>query len=209
MGQSYVFSTTNNPSLIYPDIAYVDTNAVVEIIFNRTFQSQVTDFFMESAKRNNILVYSDHVLDEIIDCLQTEILKEEATANGFVPNKSLKMPLYKQYESSSGVNVGPKVSSKFCEVVDLLGAGSNVFYKLESPPAHILRFKTDRYIHHGISPKDAKHLAIAHYHKINNIFTLDGGMTKAPDFNVYGPNRSVTKHSTSGNSPLAFSDVIP
>lgn len=207
MSDAVVFSLTDS-NIVYPEMIYLDTNAIAEIGLNRRYKNEIMKFLLDATANDTMFICSPHTYEELKQTIHVDVLKQEMARQGFQHNSNISKPDWKQFEDTN-VNVGPTTLRLFNRLVQILkSATANTLYELEELPGSTAQTLTDAYISIGVAPKDAKHSAYMNYHGVNDVLTLDAGYTKVPDINIYAPNYGLTQHSVSGSSPNKFNSII-
>jgi predicted nucleic acid-binding protein len=212
---------------------YLDTNVLVQYFYQEILDKYHPNegngseykYHKENLKRQQhvrklleifkykpkLLHISTHTLNEFQDTIVVKWLKtivEELR----ITYEGSKKENWKELEDEHFGDIG----ITFAELSDkLISEFVNDFKPTIIDIPNNLFYKTNIYIkEHGIPPKDARHLAIMHKYKINNIITLDGGFIRSPNINIYTTNGLKYKwikdnQSLSSISTLNYVEVIP
>jgi predicted nucleic acid-binding protein len=195
----------NNTST-FPDMIYLDTNAVLEIAMQRTHGQLLEDFLIELRKRNGFAIWSDHTLNEVLDVVHYDEYVTYAKQQNLKGNS--KKSAWKLAEDSASEQESIKISNNVANKVDVINTYLEQYgFLAETPLSTVEGLSKKIYQNYGGNRKDAKHIAYANVLGVNNILTLDGGILRYPNLNVYGSSQTLVQNYQPGQKPIEFKDL--
>jgi len=200
-GSSFNISvSTANP--IFPDgDLYVDTNSWVDIALGRVHGPAIEDYLVNYVSQDGIqiILWSPHSTDELLQCIQVDEYYKEAKIRGIRGNKA-----YKQLEDTISVSDAQHLNASAMQRYDTMFKRfeKNVYEidrKLDIMPTvkEIMKL-------YGVPFKDAKHLAYMWHEETNNLVTNDHRFTLIPGINVFSAHMP-----TNGNPMQPIESFMP
>ncbi|MGP9039828.1 PIN domain-containing protein [Cytobacillus kochii] len=179
----------------FPDMIYIDTNAVIDIFQNRPYGQLTEDYFKELNKKNGMIVWSSFTMDEVSTVLHNSAYQNLADYKNISAKD--RTPAFKIAENTASrkesIQIATSVETQKEQIQSYLeqfGGQTDVTERNASVIAsHI--YKTT-----GLSPKDSKHVAISNLSGINNILTQDAGFLRVSDINIFGSSQTLVNKSS-------------
>jgi hypothetical protein len=79
----YIHKKNWGNSDIFPDVLFIDTNVIRDIFERRLHGELAQSYLQELNKRNGMIVWSDNIVDELIDFLTVDEYKKLAVTKGY------------------------------------------------------------------------------------------------------------------------------
>ncbi|ATB52747.1 PIN domain protein [Caldibacillus phage CBP1] len=197
----------NNQS-VFPDLIYIDTNVVLDIMEQRTYGRISEEYLKELVRRDGMIIWSRQLIDELIDFFHYQIYKEEASNKNIIVPKGINATPGKWLENiatdSDSANYARQVLEKVENVTKYLEQ-----FGVQDDPDHeeVNSLGLKIYSEYGGNRKDSMHVANAILSGTNNILTHDAGFLRYPYINVFGASKAIVNSNTSINNPNDFVDL--
>lgn len=196
-----------NTSGLFPELIYIDTNVVLDIMEQRSYGEISEEYLQELIQKDGMITWSNHLIEELHDFFHYQIYNEEAEKIGVPsninnPHKWLENTATDQQSSVLNKLVVQKVNQAI-EYLEQFGVQFD-------PPntVEVNNLATNLYANYGTNYKDSKHVAIATLAGTNNILTQDAGYLKFPNVNVFGASSKIVNNSNSiVNDSNSFVDL--
>lgn len=187
---------------MFPDMIYIDTNAILDISLQRSKGRLTQDFLLELIKKDGMLVWSQHVIDEVTDFIHTNEYIQLAKSKGLDHSK------WKYLENSATDKESAIIAQTVNQKVERIEVYLEQFGdKTDVPEIDKLHLSRSIYTNFGGNRKDAEHVAIANLTGINNFLTQDQGFLRYPNVNVYGASREITSNYQIGQASAPYVDL--
>lgn len=179
---------------VFPDMVYIDTNVVLDIMERRKYWKTSEEYLKELVKRDGMIIWSSHVIDEVIDFFHYQVY-EEAASQITVPN-NISPPNWKWLENNAtdieSSNYANQVLEKVNNTIQYLEQ-----FGVQSDPDlnEVIPLTLQLYSKFGLNRKDARHVAIATLSGTNNILTHDSGFLRFPHTNVFGASKAIVENT--------------
>lgn len=212
--QSAAFSTRNtnwNNENTFPEIIYLDTNPIINIMKQGNHSQSDTNYIKELFNRGGIVSWSHHTEQELRDYLHVNeyirySLNNRAALEAQRGNTD--KPLWKVAEDKVSNQVSKQIA------IDVHDKAESIFGELrnygllldgkEFCDNEIVELTRFIYSECGGSEKDARHIAFANLYEINNIFSHDAGLLRYSFQNVFGGSNGIVNNCKNGQAPIDF-----
>lgn len=198
----YVHKSNWGNSNLFPDIIYIDTCAIRDIFEKRTHGILMDQYLQELNNQDGMIIWSQNVIDELIDFLNVDEYKKLAKNNGLSQDE------FKKAENNA--------TRHDYEII-----GENIYNRLGVITNYLEQFgvQTDNDFHdvvnigkqlhtkYGGNRKDAYHVADSLLSGVNNILTQDGGFLRYPNLNVFGASKKMKDNYVSAQQHLDYIDI--
>lgn len=190
----------------FTEIIYIDTNAVIDIVAQRPKGLITESYLQELVKRDGMITWSQHTLDEITDFFHVNEYIQYAKSNGIQGN-SKKAP-WKLAEdtisNSDSIILSQNVVSKVGSVMQYL---EQFGIKTEVDNHDMIDLTKDIYLQFGGNRKDSQHMAISNLSGINSILTQDSGFLRYPHLNVFSASHKVASQYDANQKHAKYIDL--
>lgn len=191
--------------MVFPDFVYIDTNSILDIMEQRPHGQLTEEFIKETVRRDGMITWSQHTLDEVIDFIHVDQYIKYARSNNIQGNN--RKAGWKIAEDRASDKDSALIAKNVVSKVDQLVLYLEQFGEQTDVDESELTLLTKKvYETYGGNRKDSKHIAAANLSGVNNILTQDGGFIKYP-VNIYGSSKQLVQNSVNGQSPKPFIDL--
>ena len=200
-------------TFVFPDLIYIDTNSILDVVLNRTYGSLVEQYWRELVRNDGMIIWSRHTVEEVINTVHINeyiVYAEQQGINDILyPDGKIKKFAWKvaedkvsnQESSLIASTVMTKVNSVFATLEQYGLESDNINDKELNQLANAL------YRNYGGSLKDAKHVASANLSETNYILSQDSGILRYPAQNVLGASKKLLCYTNSNQTPVDFIDL--
>ncbi|HDR6633180.1 TPA: PIN domain-containing protein [Bacillus cereus] len=191
---------------IFPDMLYIDTNSIIDIFEQRTHGQLIEDYLNELIKRDGMIIWSQHTIDEIIDFVHYDYYAKLAKQKNI--KRSQKAAPYKIVENTVTDAESSEIAEKVMIKVDTIQEYLEQFgSQVVQEEREVNELARSIYIGHGNNRKDCKHVAAANLEGTNNILTQDSGFLRFPNMNVYGSSLALVNGYKTIQGPSGYIDL--
>lgn len=184
-----------NNDAIFPELIYIDTNVVLDIMEQRNFGILSEEYLIELIRRKGMITWSDHLIDEIRDFFHRQVYFKEAEKIG-IPT-GIRTHAYKWLEDTATDQESSFYSQQVVSKVEKTKQYLEQF-GLQNDPDHKEVYKLSEELYkYGSNFQDSKHVAIATLSGTNNILTHDSGFLRYPHTNVLGASKAIVNNYNS------------
>lgn len=181
-------------------MVYVDTNSALEIFFNRRHGKRTENYIVELVKRNGMIVWSQHTIDEITQIIHVSEYNKIAKANN--------ISSWKDAENAATDLESSNHAKTVLTQVDTVTMYLEQFGDKTDVDERSLNLLTRQiYSEQGTNQQDSKHLAIANLTGTNNILTHDAGFLRFQNVNVYGSSYEIVQANQPRQLPASYVDL--
>lgn len=190
---------------MFPEMVYIDTNAVLDIVEQRQMGQITEQYLNELVSKDGMITWSQHTIEEITDFFHVDSYKKIAKIKQIKNNhiKSGWKIAEDQATDQESRAVSQNVNTQVDKVVSFLEQYGLPTNADEEEVAFLTK---EIYASYGGNRKDSKHVAMANLSGTNNILTQDSGYLRYPNINVYGASNQIMVEFQ--NSPKPSVDYI-
>lgn len=192
-----------NNNHTFPDIIYVDTCSIMDMIMQRRYGRITEDYINELSNRNGMITWSQHTIDEITQIIHVDEYFKLARVKNITAKKA-----WKEAESTATDLESSSIAQSVISQVDSITGILEQFGAQTTVDERELTIVTKHvYGNYGGNLQDSKHYAIANLSGVNNILTQDDDFLRYPQLNVFGASNGIIKNYYSTNNPIGYKDI--
>ncbi len=197
----------NSTFNIYPDVVYVETNTIMDVILGRTYKEINITYWEKLIANGCMITWSYHTVDEVTNVIHHNEYRNYSIKNNIVSNIPYKQDwkfaedTMGSLESRAMAQDIVKKSDSFFRTLGKCGLPLELDYSVGAELGKSL------YTNYGGSLADAKHVACTNSGGINSIMTHDSGILRYPGLNVLGASKSLIENSNPSSKLIEYVDL--
>lgn len=189
----------------FPDMIYIDTCSVMDMVLQRQHGQLTEDYISELIKRDGMITWSQHTIDEITQLIHVDQYFKLAKSKKIKPIKNkgiwkLAEDTATDVESSSIAQIVVSEVDNITTLLEQFGSQTTV----SDNDVNLLT--KNIYSSYGGNQQDSKHFAIANLTGVNNILTQDSGFLRYPTVNIFGSSNQIVQNYNVNQNPVIYTD---